>query len=218
MKFFSKKLGKVKLKVYTICLKLIELIIYYRRLLIAEVTKIHFGEYMPSILGEKLMKYFDLNILPDGFTKYDPTVDPSTIQAVGVASLRMGHSQVFSVFNVLNQGHQPSYSFLLRNKFFEMSDIWAGNAQGILRGLLEEPSNIPEQFVVTDVKDFLFFNPRNPLITDLPAINTNRGREHGVPAYVYFLEYCTGAKITSWTDLIRFIPESRIKELQSVYR
>ncbi|XP_017492499.1 PREDICTED: peroxidase-like protein 3 [Rhagoletis zephyria] len=99
-----------------------------------------------------------------------------------------------------------------------MSDIWAGNAHGVLRGLLEEPSNVPDQFVVTDVKDFLFFNPRNPAIIDLPAINVNRGREHGVPAYVYFLEYCTGAKITGWADLIRFIPEERIKELQSVYR
>ncbi|KAI2800768.1 hypothetical protein BLOT_012340 [Blomia tropicalis] len=188
-----------------------------RRILIAETTKIHFSEYMPSILGDKLTKYFDLNVKSDGYTKYDPTIDPSTIQAAAVASLRMGHSQVFSVFNVLNSGRQPSYSFLLRNKFFEMSDIWAGNAHGVLRGLITEPNNDPDQFVVTDVKDFLFFNPRNPQIVDLPAININRGREHGVPAYIYFLEYCTGAKINSWHDLSRFIPMERIKELQTVY-
>ncbi|KAH7644884.1 salivary peroxidase/catechol oxidase [Dermatophagoides farinae] len=187
-----------------------------RRLLIAETQKIHFGEYMPSILGEKLMKYFDLEILQDGYSKYDPTIDPSTIQSVAVASLRMGHSQVFSVFNVINK-QTPSYSFLLRNKFFEMSDIWAGNANGILRGLVEEPDNTVDQFVVSDVKNFLFFNPRNPLIVDLPAINTNRGREHGVPAYVYFLEYCTGYQIKSWQDLTRFITERRIKELQAIY-
>lgn len=164
------------------------------------------------------MKYFDLEISPDGFTKYDPTIDPSTIQAAAVASLRMGHSQVFSLINVLNKGPQPSYSVLLRNKFFEMSDIWAGNAHGVLRGLLEEPSNNPDPFVVSDVKNFLFFNPRNPSIVDLPAINTNRGREHGVPAYVYYLEYCTGHQIKSWHDLARFMPENKIAELQSVYR
>ena len=186
--------------------------------MIAETTKIHFGEYMPSILGEKLMKYFDLELSPDGFTKYDPTIDPSTIQSVAVASLRMGHSQIFSVFNVVNKGSQPSYSFLLRNKFFEMSDIWAGNAHGILRGLLHEPNSKVDPFVVSDVKNFLFFNPRNPTIIDLPAINVNRGREHGVPAYVFFLEYCTGYQIKSWQDLTRFIPESRINQLQSIYR
>lgn len=167
-------------------------------------------------MGEKLMKYFDLELSHDGFTKYDPTIDPSTIQAVGVAGLRMGHSQIFSLFNVLNK-NQQSYSFLLRNKFFEMSDIWAGNANGILRGLVEEPDNVPDQFIVSDVKNFLFFNPRNPQIIDLPAININRGREHGVPAYVYYLEYCTGYQIKAWEDLARFIPEHRIKELQSVY-
>ena len=99
----------------------------FRRLLIAEATKIHYGEYAPSILGEKLMDYFDLNLKHDGYTKYDPHVDPGTIQAVAVAALRMGHSQIFSQFNVLNKNKYDSYSFLLRNKFFEMSDIWMGN-------------------------------------------------------------------------------------------
>lgn len=82
---------------------------------------------MPAILGEKLMDYFGLNLQYDGYTKYNPKVDPSTIQGVAVAALRMGHSQIFSMFNVIGQAYQQSYSFLLRNKFFEMSDIWLGN-------------------------------------------------------------------------------------------
>lgn len=85
---------------------------------------------MPSILGEKLMEYFGLNLKREGYTKYDPHIDPSTIQAVAVAALRMGHSQIFSKFNVLpknKNSYDRGYSFLLRNKFFEMSDIWMGN-------------------------------------------------------------------------------------------
>lgn len=194
-----------------------------RRLLIAETQKIHYGEYMPAILGEKLMDYFGLNLQYDGYTKYNPKVDPSTIQGVAVAALRMGHSQIFSMFNVIGQAYQQSYSFLLRNKFFEMSDIWLGNAFGILRGFLEQPDNDVEQFIVTDVKDFLFFNPRTegvrmPSVLDLSAININRGRDHGVPGYVYYLEYCTGNEIKSWKDLTQFIPEERVGQLKSVYR
>jgi peroxidase len=203
-----------------------------RRLLIAETTKIHYGEYMPSILGEKLMEYFGLNLQHDGYTKYNPHIDPATIQAVAVAALRMGHSQIFSQFNVLSRnkyGYGESYSFLLRNKFFEMSDIWTGNSQGILRGLIEaESDNNVDPFIVTDVKDFLFFNPRTttngkmvitqPSVIDLSAININRGREHGVAGYIYYLEYCTGAQIKGWSDLKQFIPESRIQRLRQVYR
>jgi len=96
-------------------------------------------------------------------------------------------------------------------------------ANGLIRGLLEQPDNDVEQFVVTDVKDFLFFNPRRtavtmPSVIDLPAININRGREHGVPGYIYYLEYCTGTEIKSWKDLTQFIPESRVAQLKSVYR
>ncbi|CAG2168134.1 unnamed protein product [Oppiella nova] len=203
-----------------------------KRLLIAETTKIHYGEYMPSILGEKLMEYFGLNLKHDGYTQYNPHIDPSTLQSVAVAALRMGHSQIFSQFNVLNKNphnyHQQSYSFLLRNKFFEMSDIWLGNSQGVLRGLIEGQSeNSVDPFIVTDVKDFLFFNPRTttngkmvitqPSVIDLSAININRGREHGVAGYIYYLEYCTGVAIKSWSDLTQFISDSRIQRLKSVY-
>jgi hypothetical protein len=74
------------------------------------------------------MDYFDLNLEEVGHTKYDPSLDPSSIQAVGVAALRMGHSQIPSLFRVLiNSFRQQSYSFNLMDKFFEMSDIWLGN-------------------------------------------------------------------------------------------
>ena len=97
--------------------------------MIAETQKIHYAEYMPSILGEKLMDYFDLNVKYDDYSKYNPKIDPSTLQSVAVAALRMGHSQIFSQFNVVGNKkfYDQSYSFLLRNKFFEMSDIWMGN-------------------------------------------------------------------------------------------
>jgi hypothetical protein len=95
--------------------------------LIAEANKINFGEYLPSILGKRLMDYFDLELEEFGFSKYNPTLDPSSIQAVGVAALRMGHSQISSVFRVILNAFQQSYSFNLRDKFFEMSDILLGN-------------------------------------------------------------------------------------------
>jgi peroxidase len=111
-----------------------------------------------------------------------------------------------------------------------MSDIWMGNSQGILRGLIEaEPDNKVDPFIVTDVKDFLNFNPRTtvnshgtvitqPSVVDLAAININRGREHGVAGYIYYLEYCTGVPIKSWADLKQFIPVERLQRLQTVYR
>ena len=99
-----------------------------------------------------------------------------------------------------------------------------------MRGLIEaEPDNQVDPFIVTDVKDFLFFNPRTttnnkgmvitqPAVIDLSAININRGREHGVAGYIYYLEYCTGASIKGWGDLKQFIPSERLERLRAVYR
>lgn len=57
-----------------------------------------------------------------------------------------------------------------------------------------------------------------PGVIDLSAININRGREHGVAGYIYYLEYCTGANIKGWSDLKPFIPDSKLDRLRSVYR
>lgn len=90
------------------------------------MNRIHFGEYLPAILGKNLMDYFQLDLLSDGFTQYNPSVDPSTIQAFILSANRFGHSQSSSIFNVILRAFQ-GYSYLLRNKFFEMSDIWLGS-------------------------------------------------------------------------------------------
>ncbi|XP_054158735.1 peroxidase-like [Oppia nitens] len=189
-----------------------------RRLLIGEYQKIVFGEYIPSLLGKKVVDYYDLDVREQhGFTKYNPKLDPSSIQAVGVAGMRMGHSQVASLFRII-QKTQESFAFNLRDKFFDVSDLYDGLASGLIKGLVEDSDRNVDPFVVTDVKDFLFFNPRQPSVVDLPAININRGRDHGVPAYVYYLEYCTGVRVHKWSDLNKFIPAENVQKLRSLYK
>ena len=189
-----------------------------RRLLIAEVQKIHYGEYVNLILGERLMKYFHLSVRPHGFTKYNAHVEPSTIQSAGVAALRIGHSQTRSTYRMISEHYGRTTSFMLKDKFFNMIDVWQGRITPLLRGILADPSKNVDPYGVIDLKDFLFFNPRRPAVTDLLSININRGRDHGVPAYVYHLHYCTGVEIKSWKDLERFMPASKIKNLRKVYR
>ncbi len=198
-----------------------------RRLTIAEVTKIHYGEYVGLILGDRLMRYFHLNVRPHGFTKYNAHVEPSTIQATGVAAMRIGHSQTRSSYRMIGEdglgygkfgGSGGSGSYLLRDRFFNMIDVWQGRITPILRGILADPSKNVDPYGVTDLKDFLFFNPRRPAVVDLLSININRGRDHGVPAYVYHLQYCTGVEVKSWKDLERFMPASKVKNLRKVYR
>jgi len=99
-----------------------------------------------------------------------------------------------------------------------MIDVWQGRLTPIMKGILADPSKNVDPYGVIDLKDFLFFNPRRPTVTDLLSININRGRDHGVPSYVYHLQYCTGYEIKSWKDLERFMPAGKVKSLRKVYR
>lgn len=192
-----------------------------RRLTIAEVTKIHYGEYIVSLLGERLAKYFHLPPRPHGFTKYNPHVEPLSIQAVGVAAMRIGHSQTRSISHMI-PGREDSYpvksTFMLKDKFFNMIDVWLGQVNPVLRGMMVDSAKNIDPYAVTDLKDFLFFNPRTPAIVDLLSININRGRDHGVPSYVYYVQLCHGHEIHSWKDFERLMPATKVKSLRKVYR
>ena len=70
----------------------------------------------------------------------------------------------------------------------------------------------------SDLQDHLFFNKCSPEINDLAAVDIQRGRDFGLPGYVYFLQYLTGAQIKSWTDLEEHIPRNYLTKLEHYYR
>ena len=76
-------------------------------------------------MGRTLTKHFDLDIKKSGLTQYDPTTNPSTIQEYVVAAGRFGHSQINEMFKVLLG--ERSYSFLLRENFFEPTAVSLGH-------------------------------------------------------------------------------------------
>lgn len=88
----------------------------------------------------------------------------------------------------------------------------------MLGGLISVPARAVDPFIVTDIHDYLLFSPKRPGINDLPALTINRGRDHGVPAYIYYVKYCTGVQIKTWIDLNQFIPEDYVKSLAVIYK
>ena len=45
-----------------------------------------------------------------------------------------------------------------------------------------------------------------------------RGRDHGIPAYVYYVQYCTGIRITCWEDLYELIEPGIVQQLRAIYK
>ncbi|XP_065940290.1 peroxidase-like protein [Magallana gigas] len=132
-----------------------------KRIVIAELQHVTYNEFLPAVLDDKTMKAFNLRSRRSGHVdNYNPFIDPRTINAFGVAAYRMGHS--------------------LR----------------MARLMSKEPKSRSDRFLVNGIRNRLFenFNFMGPSVEttslDLGALNVQRGREHGIPSYNAYRQFC----------------------------
>ena len=77
---------------------------------------------------------------------------------------------------------------------------------------------VVDQFIGNDIKNYLYRTKKEPVGSDLPAFNIQRGRDHGIPPYHVYLEFCFGFKAYSWDDLGKFIPYEQLYVFKKVYK
>lgn len=56
------------------------------------------------------------------------------------------------------------------------------------------------------------------IVGDLPAINCQRGRDHGLPGFTKYLEALGLGQVTQFSDLLDTFSQSQIAKFQSVYK
>lgn len=75
-----------------------------------------------------------------------------------------------------------------------------------------------DNYFINDIKDYLYFNPTTNAGRDLVASDILRNRDHGIPAYVHYLQYCTGIHINSWEDLNKVMCSQKVEKLREYYK
>ncbi|XP_071989629.1 myeloperoxidase-like [Engystomops pustulosus] len=137
-----------------------------RKIVGAILQKITYKDWLPLLLGSQMPR-----VLPN-YRGYNESVDP----------------RVANVFTVVSQ--EPTTP--LHMTFF---NSWRVARQGgidpLLRGLMANRAklNRQNQLVVDELRERLFkLFKRTGL--DLPAINLQRGREHGIPGYNAWRRFC----------------------------
>lgn len=195
-----------------------------RRIVIAEYQMITFGEYLPIVFGPMLSAYYHLIPSKSGYTQYQPKADPTTWNEYSTATCRFGHSQIQSTFGlygqILAQSQQKETDpkFPLREWFMRPSFISEGKTPLIINGLLSRVAGAVDPWITNDVRNHLYRSHKELSGGDLAATNIWRGRDHGIPGYVHYVEYCFNYKIRTWKDLSLFIPYYALNQLRKVYR
>lgn len=159
-----------------------------RRVVIAEMQHIIYTEYLPVLLGPDLAN----QVLSPDFG-YTPSINPAIFNEFSTAAFRMGHSQLRNFLRLFEaDGRKSSLSYLLSDSFNDpgrlLNPAFIDNA---LRGLIQTSAQSVDNCFADDITSQLFKPKGKTLGLDLIALNIQRGRDHGLPPYLFVLNYLT---------------------------
>ncbi|KAK1170717.1 thyroid peroxidase [Acipenser oxyrinchus oxyrinchus] len=147
-------------------------------------------DYVPKIIGISAFHHY---IGPYG--GYDPSINPTVSNVFSTAAFRFGHATIPPVLQRLHhkfQEHKNLSSLSLHEAFFSpWRLIKEGGLDPVIRGLLSKPATLltPDHIMSKELTEKLFVLS-NPGALDLASLNLQRGRDHGLPGYNDWREFC----------------------------
>uniref|UniRef100_A0A8C5XEQ0 Myeloperoxidase n=2 Tax=Microcebus murinus TaxID=30608 RepID=A0A8C5XEQ0_MICMU len=160
-----------------------------RKIVGAMVQIITYRDYLPLVLGPAAMRKY----LPR-YRGYNDSVDPR-ISNVFTNAFRYGHTLIQPFMFRLDSRYRPVAQNprvpLSRVFFASWRVVLEGGIDPILRGLMATPAklNRQNQIVVDEIRERLFEQVMR-IGLDLPALNMQRSRDHGLPGYNAWRRFC----------------------------
>lgn len=181
---------------------------------------ITFNEWLPIILGHRVLEIFELRLLPRGYYQgYNDTLNPTIANVFGSAAFRFGHSLVKSSIGRCNKEFRKvPFHVELHKEMNNPSNLHNfGSVDRILLGLVSQKLGRRDEFVTEELTNHLFQNPRSHYGLDLVALNLQRGRDHGLAPYNIWREQCGLKRFQDWPDLEEAMEAGTAERLSRVY-
>jgi len=157
-----------------------------RKIVGAMIQHITYNEFLPAILDKDLRARWNITLEEKGYSKkYDPNLEPSICNSFAGAAYRgFGHSLIQNQMNRFGKGYNQKFSPVPMNSFHDPTSLYESNKGGvdsILRGLAKDKAQSVDGSFAKSVQEMLVRGPDD--LSDLPAINIQRGRDRGLPSY-----------------------------------
>ncbi|XP_065146252.1 myeloperoxidase-like [Paramisgurnus dabryanus] len=147
-------------------------------------------DYLPHIVGPDAFKrHFDV------YPGYNEKVDPSIANVFATAAFRFAHLTIQPTIFRLNENYQNHLQFpnvpLFEAFFSPWRVIFEGGIDPLLRGLIGRPAklNTQDHMMVNALRERLFAFTSH-IALDLASLNMQRSRDHGIPGYNAWRQFC----------------------------
>ncbi|XP_022833229.1 peroxidasin-like [Spodoptera litura] len=187
-----------------------------RKIVGAQIQIITYEHWLPIILGKE-----GINQLGH-YKEYDPNLNPSVSNVFATAALRFGHSMINPLLHRYDENFEPIAEghLLLRHAFFSpWRLVDEGGVDPLLRGMFTTPAKLktPTQNLNSELTEKLFYSA-HAVALDLAAINIQRSRDHGIPPYTKWRQFCNMSEVNDFDDLAGEISDETVREkLRELY-
>jgi len=190
-----------------------------RHIVIAMIQHITYNEFLPMVLGKEVMQRHNLILKKDGyFDGYDPYTNPSVATGFTTAAFRFGHSLLPSTIERWSMSHRYVGSQRLSEMLQQPYDLYKGGwADNYIMGLINQVAQALDSSMSQEVTNRLFQEPGKDFGLDLAALNIQRGREHGIPGYNTWREWCGFPKIYRFSDLLGIMSNATVAGYEKYY-
>eukprot|EP00731_Ephydatia_muelleri_P011972 Em0006g866a len=159
-----------------------------RKIVGAEIQKITYSEFLPTIMGSDVF-----NNLIGPYLGYNPNADASIPNEFGTAAYRVGHSLIRPNFPRLQADYvTPIVGGDQALIFSGMIGIYNSSlgTDPLLRGLVTANARRRDEFLNSILTTKLFEGAAPGSGSDLASLNIQRGRDHGLPPYTIVKNFC----------------------------
>ncbi|XP_053624986.1 peroxidasin [Plodia interpunctella] len=187
-----------------------------RKIVGAEIQLITYEDWLPLVIGPEGRKQLG------DYKGYNANLNPSISNVFATAALRFGHTMINPVLHRYDENFEtiPQGHLLLRHAFFSpWRLVDEGGTDPLLRGMFITPAKLktPTQNLNSELTEKLFYNA-HAVALDLAAINIQRGRDHGIPPYTKWRQFCNMTEVNSFDDLKNEISDKDVRDkLQNLY-
>ncbi|XP_062448831.1 myeloperoxidase [Rhea pennata] len=157
-----------------------------RKIVGAMIQIITYRDYLPLLLGTSFQRMIPC------YRGYNDSVDPR-VSNVFTLAFRFAHASVPPSVERLNKYYKPAHPKIQLSKAFFA--VWRivkeGGIDPLLRSLMANQAKLmtQQQMVVDELRDRLFEQVER-IGLDLPALNMQRCRDHGLPGYSSWRQFC----------------------------